>query len=103
MKDFFTFLREFSRLFWNLRSILLVMLALVVAASAVLWLVEPLSFGDALYMSFITAFTIGYGDLVPLTVTGKLVSIFVGFVGLIFIGLSVAIATVAVKNTVGEE
>ena len=98
MKPFFAFVREFFQIFWVARGILLVMIALIVVCGFLYSLVEALNIGDSIYMSFITALTIGYGDFVPLTTLGKCISILVGFIGMIFIGLSVAIATVALKN-----
>jgi len=47
---------------------------------------------DALYWSFITATTVGYGDFRPATKMGKVLSIFIAFTGLIFTGIVVAIA-----------
>ncbi|NGX61708.1 MAG: hypothetical protein K940chlam9_01197 [Chlamydiae bacterium] len=49
-------------------------------------------------MSLITALTIGYGDVIPHTPMGKIISIIVGFTGLVFVGLSVAIAARGFKE-----
>jgi voltage-gated potassium channel len=44
-------------------------------------------FVDALYFTLITSLTIGYGDIVPTTAAGRVLSILAGVVGVIFIGL----------------
>ncbi|PCJ25611.1 MAG: Ion channel protein [SAR86 cluster bacterium] len=46
---------------------------------------------DALYWSFITATTVGYGDIRPLKRSSKIISIFIAFTGIMFTGIVVAI------------
>jgi voltage-gated potassium channel len=47
---------------------------------------------DALYWSFITATTVGYGDIRPSYRTSKALSVLIAMTGLIFTGIIVAIA-----------
>jgi voltage-gated potassium channel len=42
--------------------------------------------------------TIGYGDLVPVTSLGRLLSLVIGFVGLLTTGLLVAVSLQAVRT-----
>lgn len=56
-----------------------------------------------MYLSFITAFTIGYGDITPVTIIGRVLSVIIGLIGIIFTGLVVAIATRALVSTIQEE
>lgn len=51
----------------------------------------------ALYWSFITALTIGYGDIRPIEKHSKILSIIIGMLGIMFTGIIVAI-TVAVTG-----
>jgi len=102
MRLFVSFSREFARNFWITRSVLLSLVAMMVLCALLWTYVEDIAFGDALYMSLITAFTIGYGDIVPLTGLGKVISLVDGFTGVIFMGLSVAIATVTLKEILRE-
>jgi voltage-gated potassium channel len=48
------------------------------------------NFGDALYWSFITATTVGYGDITPQTVGGRIVSGTLVFLGLGLLGFASA-------------
>lgn len=47
---------------------------------------------DSLYWSFITATTVGYGDIRPTQQLTKMLSILIAFTGLIFTGIMVALA-----------
>lgn len=57
---------------------------------------------DSLYWSFITATTVGYGDIRPTRPLTKILSIVIAFAGLVFTGIVVALAinaaTVAFKE-----
>ena len=47
---------------------------------------------DAIYWAFITATTVGYGDIRPKDRAGKILSILIAFIGVTFTGIIVAIA-----------
>ena len=51
---------------------------------------------DALYWAFITATTVGYGDIRPMGRLSKGLSVFIALVGMIFTGIMVALAINAV-------
>jgi len=72
--------------------ILMFLFIIVIILGGVLSIVENIDFGNALYLAFITALTIGYGDLTPHTNLGKIISILLGTVGMIFVGIMVAAA-----------
>jgi hypothetical protein len=61
--------------------------------------VEGIKLGDAVYFAFITGLSIGYGDISPETVVGKVMSVVIGLVGMLFIGMTTAIATRALGDT----
>ena len=54
---------------------------------------------DTFYWSFITAFTVGYGDIKPTQKKSKLISIFISLVGIIFTGVIVAVTVVALTKS----
>ena len=69
--------------------------SIVLLASVVFWLLEGWTFLDALFFSVATISTVGYGDLVPVTVGGRLFCIVYIFVGLgIFVAAASAVAEV---------
>lgn len=57
------------------------------AAGLLLWL-EPnfTSYGDSLWYSFVTATTVGYGDLLVTTTLGRIISILLAIYGILFLG-----------------
>ena len=71
---------------------------LVVDAAAIAYF-EKLPFADALYFTFVTGLTIGYGDIAPVTLVGRVVAILIGLVGILITGLIVAVAVYAVRET----
>lgn len=58
---------------WELLALFGVVVAI---ASAVYSLAEGVNILDAVWWSFVTAFTVGYGDISPHTVVGKLDGVF---------------------------
>ena len=101
MREWRRFVFEFLRLFWRTRAVLLSFLFLIVVGGFLIWLVEPINFGESIYLAFITALTIGYGDFVPTTPLAQIIAILIGCVGMIFMGLTVGIASIAVRKAVG--
>jgi len=90
--------RTFFRISWHLRSVYLVQLALMFAGGVAIAIVEQIPIGDAIYFASITGLTVGYGDIVAHSTAGRVISVFIGFVGLLFTGLVVAIAVSAVRE-----
>lgn len=72
--------------------VLLLLVLIVVVIGLFIGRRESWNPGDALYWSFITASTVGYGDIRPRRRLSKFLSIVIAFVGLIFTGIMVAIA-----------
>lgn len=54
--------------------------------------IESWSCDKALYWSFVTATTLGYGDLVPTTKLSRFLALIIALTGMIFTGIVVAIA-----------
>jgi len=78
------------------------LIALIVIGAVVIAYVEKMPFGDALYFSFVTGLTIGYGEIVAKTLLGRLVALLIGLIGIVFSGMVVAIAVRAVQKTLGK-
>jgi hypothetical protein len=71
---------------------------LVVLGGCAISTVEGIKLGEPVYFAFITALSVGYGDITP-TKIGKLLSVGIGLVGMLFVGVTVAIATRALAVT----
>jgi len=67
-----------------------VLLALLVSAAVGLVAVEGLSFGDALYFAVVTVSTVGYGDIYPTTIGGRIIAVL-----LILCGIGIFLAVMA--------
>ena len=100
MTMFTSFTDHFFRAVWHVKSIIMVLLALVVTGAGVIALVEKMPFSDTLYFAFVTGLTIGYGDIVMKTPVGRLVALLIGFIGILFTGLVVAVLVYAVRESI---
>ena len=99
---FTNFARHFFRAIWHVKAVILMLVALMVAGAAAVSLFEKMPFKDTLYFAFVTGLTIGYGDIVVKTPFGRLVALMIGFVGILFTGLMVAVLVLAVRESYEE-
>ena len=97
------FLRNVVTATLAVREVLAALVFAIFLNGVLFSLVEGKDIGSSIYFAFITAFTIGYGDIVPVTTLGRIVAVLIGLLGTIFVGLVVAINTRALKVTVEEE
>jgi voltage-gated potassium channel len=96
---FLDFVQTFAHYASHIREVIASLLLLVVLGGYAISTVEDIKLGDAVYFAFITALSIGYGDITPMTTIGKLVSVGIGLVGMLFAGVTVAIANRALADT----
>jgi len=99
---FIRFNFEFWRIIWHIRSVNLALFALIVINSWAISYLEKLPIGDALYFAFITGLTIGYGDIVVKTPVGRILAVLIGFIGVLFSGLVIAVAVRALRESYHE-
>jgi len=78
-------------------AILIILLGLIVGIR------ESWSRFDSIYWAFITATTVGYGDIRPTRPSSKALSVLIAFVGLTFTGLLVALAIHAATTAMGNQ
>ncbi len=102
-RHFSTFLRYFVRNAFYVRHVLLGLLVLIVLGGVTVSQVEGIELGNAIYFAFITGLSIGYGDISPETAAGRVVSVLIGLVGMLFVGITVAIATRALAEMARHE
>lgn len=96
---FVEFFSSFMRYSSYVREVFVALLLILLLGAVLLWRLESLSFGDAVYFTMITGLTIGYGDITPETPLGKLISVGIGLVGMVIVGLIIAIATRSLHET----
>lgn len=83
------------RVLWPIFSgILLAMVAL----GFLIGTLENWQFHEALYFTFVTALTIGYGDLTPHHIVTRFLAVLIGFCGIILTGLVAAVAVQALRT-----
>lgn len=99
---FIRFNMHFWKIIWRIRSVIATLILIIVSGALLISIMEQLPFGKALYFSFITGLTIGYGDIVANTVAGRIISILLGVVGILFAGLVVAAAVYATQRAVHD-
>ena len=97
-----SFTYHFLRIIWHVRSVNLALFSLIVITGWAISYLEKLPFGDALYFAFITGLTIGYGDIVVKTPVGRILAVLIGFIGVLFSGLVIAVAVRALRESYKE-
>lgn len=81
----------FSGLYLGAPLLLSLMLVVILLGQRV-GRIEKWTRFEALYWSFITATTVGYGDFRPTRKRSRFLAVMIAFIGLIFTGIIVAIA-----------
>ena len=99
MRVFQDFIQSFANHALHVREVIFSLLLLIAFGGLAISKSEGLKLGDAVYFAFITALSIGYGDISPKTATGKVVSVGIGLLGMLFVGITVAIATRALAES----
>ncbi len=87
-----TFLQTFLYGLYYTSPLLLSIALITVCLGQVVGRIESWKRFDAFYWSFITATTVGYGDLRPSFRTSRILSILIAMTGLVFTGIIVAVA-----------
>ena len=89
-------------LLWGLfliTPIISLLLATIVMLGLIVGRVEKWRTFDALYWAFITALTVGYGDIRPQHKPSKVLSVLIGILGIMLTGILVAITVKATSYT----
>lgn len=85
----------FKLFFWSLYLVGPVLLSfglIIVLLGQIAAYLEKWNAFDGLYWTFITATTVGYGDIRPMKKASRILSIVIALLGLIFTGIVVAVA-----------
>ncbi len=99
-----TFLKEYGYGLLVSLPLLLTLASGIILLGQLVGKAEGWSHFDSFYWSFITATTVGYGDIHPVRRRSKLIAIFIAVLGLLLTGFLIALAvraaTVALQTHV---
>jgi len=97
------FLKHFGIAVWQTLPLLLTLGLGIALLGYAVGRKEGWSSFDSFYWSFVTATTVGYGDLRPVHKESKVIAILIALFGLVFTGIVVALAvhagTIALRTT----
>lgn len=96
------FLKDFAIGLWLMFPLVFSLLAAIIALGYTVGRRHGWSFLDTVYWSFMTATTVGYGDLRPTDRRSKIVAIVIAFLGLILTGIVIAVAVQATTRALTE-
>ena len=94
------FISHHLTLMYELTGLFFVFGALILGGAFLLTHLEETSFENAIYFAVITALTVGFGDVTPRSRGGRLITAMLAFLGLVLIGVFVAIASEALDRSI---
>ncbi len=96
---FRTFFGIFLKIIYVVRKIIVTLLLFILLMGVLLSFVEGLSLSDGIYFAFVSALTVGYGDIVPHTLLGRIIAVFIlPITGMLITGIMVAAAINAIDR-----
>jgi hypothetical protein len=99
--------RRFVRAVWRGFGIVWPILSGLIAGQLALGLfigyIETWSVDEAAYFTFVTGLTIGYGDITPKHLFGRIVAIVIGFIGILLTGIIAAVGVRALQVAMDNE
>lgn len=99
LRMFNDFISTFVSYAMQIREVFMTLISLIVFAGFVISKTESIKLVDGIYFAFITALSVGYGDITPNTTLGKIVSVCIGLMGILFVGITAAVANRALADT----
>ena len=79
-------------LLYELGGVFVVFAAVICLAGVLISRFDAVPLEDAIYFAFITAFTVGLGDVTPKSRGARIVTIVLAFFGVILVGIAIAVA-----------
>jgi len=95
----YDFLTAFFLGIWLIFPLLVFFMLLIFVLGQLVGRVEQWTPFNSFYWAFITAFTVGYGDMRPSKKSSKVTSIFIALIGIMFTGVIVAITVAAATES----
>lgn len=78
-------------------------LIVMVGSGIVISRIEDWRIGEALYFTLVTGLTIGYGDLTPKHVLGRILALVIGFSGIVLTGIIAAVSVQALGEAARDD
>jgi len=94
-----TFVKIFLWGIYLMSPVMIVMLVIIMFIGLVVGRIESWTKFDSLYWAFITALTIGYGDMKPTKKRSRMLSILLGTLGIMLTGILVGITVESSSST----
>jgi hypothetical protein len=91
------FFRELFRLVRVVWPILSWVLFAMAGPGLLIGHIEGWRIDEALYFTFVTGLTIGYGDLTPRHIVSRLLAVMIGLAGIVLTGLVAAVSVEALR------
>jgi len=98
-----TFLKQFFYGLWLMLPVLVSLAVIVSLLGYYVGKIEKWPRYDGIYWAFITATTVGYGDIRPVEKKSRFVAVMIGFLGLTLTGIIVAVAVQAATLAIGSQ
>ena len=89
--------------YYYLGKVFILLLFILIMGAFLISVFDNRSFAESLYLAFITATTVGYGDFTPVTYVSKIVAVFLGIIGIVFTGTIIAITIEAISLTLEQQ
>lgn len=93
---FFIALAKQLRVIWPILSGIV---SIMIISGLAIWRIEDWRIDEALYFTFVTGLTIGYGDFTPKHVSARVLAVVIGFAGIILTGVVAAVTVKALNAT----
>lgn len=103
MRTSVKFLKVFFKSMWALSPIWLFLISVIFTLGLIFARLEKISGADGVYFAWVTAFTVGYGDIVPGGPITRILALAIALTGMIFTGLWVAVAVNSMKILIAED
>lgn len=92
------FILSHLSLFYELGLVIVALFLLIFIGGILISLFDKMPLEDAIYCAFSTAFKAGFGNLTPNSRGGKIIAILIAFLGIVLMGVFVAIAVKSLET-----
>jgi hypothetical protein len=99
-RRFFQYLWKHLQVIWPVVSGLI---GFQLSLGAVIGFLERWSVSETIYFTFVTALTIGYGDLAPKRITSRMIALAIAFSGILLMGLVAALGVRSLQEATKDE